>query len=255
MFRLNYDNTGVTVELGDIVASGVNIWDFEYPTPAQTVTYNGKTAKVPFDKEAFQQKIIDHYRFRQIGQETVGRWLHYFRTRIREIMPYYVQLYEFEAKWFNVDDPLESYNLSETFEQETTGTGKFTGTTTDSSESSTSSESSGERTLTGNNTKRFSNTPQGSISNLDTYMTEATVDNGTNTETSSDSSSGTASATGSGTSEQSSEDSGTVKHTLVRRGNIGVQPLGTEVNNIRDAFINIDMMVINELKDLFLQVY
>ena len=200
---MSWSNTGVTVELGDIVASGVNIWDFDYPIPASVVEYNGKTAAVPFDKTTFEQKIIDHYRFRQIGQETVGRWLHYFRTRIREIMPYYVQLYEFEAKWFNVDDPLESYNLTETF--------------------------SGDSSGSGTQTNKFSDTPQGSISNLDSYLTSANQ----NTDTT----------------------SGTSSHTLTRKGNIGVQPLGGEVENIRSAFINIDLMVINELKDLFIQVY
>ncbi len=236
---LNWDNTGVTVELGDIVASGVDVWAFDYPVPADTVHYNGKTAKVPFDKKAFEQKILDHYRFRQIGQETVGRWLHYFRTRIREIMPYYVQLYEFEAKWFNVDDPLESYNLTETFEESSHGSG----TQTSSGSSENTSESSG----TSDKENRFSDTPQGSIDNLDSYMTSATKDNETNT--------GTATVTGSDSSESSSENTGTTSHTLTRKGNIGVQPLGGEVQNIRDAFINIDLMVINELKDLFIQVY
>lgn len=236
---LNWDNTGVTVELGDIVASGVDVWAFDYPVPDETVHYNGKTAKVPFDKKAFEQKILDHYRFRQIGQETVGRWLHYFRSRIREIMPYYVQLYEFEAKWFNVDDPLESYNLVETFEESSHGSG--TQSTSGSSENT--SESSG----TTDKENRFSDTPQGSIDNLDNYLTSATKDNET--------SSGTATVSGSDSSESSSENTGTTTHTLTRRGNIGVQPLGGEVNNIREAFINIDLMVINELKDLFLQVY
>lgn len=228
---LNWDNSGVTVELGDIVASGVDVWAFDYPVPAQTVHYNGKTAQVPFDKKAFEQKILDHYRFRQIGQETVGRWLHYFHTRIREIMPYYVQLYEFEAKWFNVDDPLESYNLVETFEESSHGSGTVS--------SSGSSESSG----TSEKENRFSDTPQGSIDNLDNYMTTATRDNDTS------------SVSGSDSSESSSQNTGNTSHTLTRKGNIGVQPLGGEVKNIRDAFINIDLMVIKELNDLFLQVY
>lgn len=236
---LNWDNTGVTVELGDIVASGVDIWAFDYPVPADTVHYNGKTAKVPFDKQAFEQKIIDHYRFRQIGQETVGRWLHYFRTRIREIMPYYVQLYEFEAKWFNVDDPLESYNLVETFEETSQGSGTVS--------SSGSSENTSESTGGVEHERKFSDTPQGSISNLDNYMSEATREKTDNT--------GTATVSGSDSSESSSQNTGNTSHTLTRKGNIGVQPLGGEVKNIREAFINIDLMVINELKDLFLQVY
>lgn len=218
-----YDNTGVTVELREIVESGVNIWDFDYPVPRASIDYNGKTCMVDFDKATFEKKIVDHFYFRQIGQETVGRWLHYFRTRIREIMPYFVQLYEFDAKFRNIDDPLESYNLVETFRQEHDNSGS----------------SSSERSETIGSTRKFSNTPQGSISNLDAYMTEATQEDGN----------------GSGNMSGTTTDKGTTEHTLTKRGNIGVQPLGGEVENIRNAFINIDQMVINELNDLFLQVY
>lgn len=268
---LNWDNTGVTVELGEIVASGVDVWAFDYPVPAETIHYNGKTAKVPFNKKAFEQKILDHYRFRQIGQETVGRWLHYFRTRIREIMPYYVQLYEFEAKWFNVDDPLESYNLVETFEESSSGSGTVTssGSSENATESVGSASGTSSGTSSGNTseqsekTTKFSDTPQGSIENLDSYMTTATQEDGatsgnssgTTSGTSSEKSTGTSSGTSSEQSESSSENTGSTSHTLTRKGNIGVQPLGGEVQNIRDAFINIDLMVINELKDLFIQVY
>lgn len=223
-FQHPYDNTGVTIELREIVENGVDIWAFDYPVPRATIDYNGKTCKVDFDKAAFEKKIVDHYYFRQIGQETVGRWLHYFRTRIREIMPYYVQLYEFDAKFRNIDDPLESYNLVETFKQEHSDNG------------STSSEHSDES----ESLHRLSNTPQGRVENIDDgYLTEATKTNGN----------------GSGSTSGSSESSGIVEHTLTKRGNIGVQPLGGEVENIRNAFVNIDQQIINELKDLFLQVY
>lgn len=242
-----YDNTGVTVELGDIVVSGVNLWDFEYPVPRKVVEYNGKTCTVDFDKDRLQDKIVNHYRFRQIGFETVGRFKHYLKTRMQEIMPYYVQVYEFDAKFRNIEDPLESYNLVETFQQETSGSGRMTGTN--------SSENSGTSTGTSSGTSekvtKFSDTPQGSIDNLDTYMTNATKENGNDSGTSSAETSGSMS----GTSEQNTEDSGTTSHTLTRKGNIGVQPLGGEVMNIRSAFINIDLQIIEELADLFLRVY
>lgn len=247
MLSFNYNTTQVTVELGELVDSGVDVWAFDYPVPAETVTYNGKTAKVPFDKKGLEQKILDHYRFRQIGQETVGRWLHYFRTRMREIMPYYCQLYEFEAKWWNIEDPLESYNLTETFDKATTGSGSYSG----SNSSESSGSSSGSSSENSGKSTKFSDTPQGSITNLDSYLTTATVESGDSSVTSSGETSEEISASSSSTSE----DSGTENYTMTRRGNIGVQPLGTEVKNIREAFINIDLMVINELKDLFLQVY
>lgn len=208
-------NTGVTVELGELIDSGVNLWDFDYPIPRSVIEYNGKTCTVDFDKATFEKKVIDHYRFRQIGQETPGRFLHMFRTRIREIMPYYVQLYEFDAKFRNIEDPLESYNLVETFQQQQRGTGKANAITTALS--------------------KFSDTPQNNVSNLDTHLTNATQNNGSeDTET---------------------ENTGNTEHTLTRKGNIGVQPLGGEVNNIRSAFINIDLMIIDELRDLFLGIY
>lgn len=200
MWPMPYDNTCVTVELRELVEAGVDIWGFDYPVPASEVTYNGKTAKVPFDKEALQQKIIDHYFFRQIGAETTGRWLHQFRTRMREIMPLYIQLYEFEAKWQNIDDPLESYNLMEEL----------------------------KRDGTNNSVLSFMDTPQGKLTHLDDgYVSNMTTNQGKTGES----------------------------YTLNRRGNIGVQPLGAEVQNIRSAFLNIDAMVVAEFADLFLKTY
>lgn len=190
------DNTGVTVELGDLVEAGVDIWAFDYPS-----YYTGEA------KKAFEQKVIDHYRFRQIGQETPARFMHYFKTRMREIMPYYIQLYKSVELLEQQEDPLESYHLVETYERESTG----------------KSEAGSER--------RYSNTPQGSIENLDEYLTEGeTVGN-----------------TGSAKNNES--------YKLTRRGNIGVQPLGQEINALRAAFINVDEQVIAELNDLFLKVY
>lgn len=240
---LNYDNTGVTVELRDIVESGVKVWDFDYPVPRSEINYNGKRCTVDFNKDTFEKKVLDHYWFRQIGQETVGRFLHYFRARIREIMPYYVQLYEFDAKFRNIDDPLESYNLMETFQQQTSGQGSVSGT------SASELHNVSTTNVFADKTSKFSDTPQGTIENLDTHLTNATV------EESSDSNDTTQEGSSSGTTSQESSDSGTTSHTLTRKGNIGVQPLGGEVMNIRSAFINIDMQIIDELKDLFLQVY
>ena len=44
-----WDNTKQTVELRSIVESGVNIWDFDYPS-----FYQGE------EKKRFEKKVIDH---------------------------------------------------------------------------------------------------------------------------------------------------------------------------------------------------
>ena len=174
-------------------------------------------------------------------------------------MPYYIQRYKSVEVMDKIEDPFESYNLTETYTQERTGTGS--GTSSSSSEtSSTSSAEQSENTndtLLEDNTKRFSNTPQGSIDNLDNYLTEATIDEktGSHNVTGTSNSSTEASASSSGSSSESSESQELVTHTLTRKGNIGVATLAQEMNSFRTSFINVDLEVIEALNDLFLKVY
>lgn len=223
-----YNTTKLTLELRELVENGVNIWDFDYPS-----FYTGE------DKKNFEKKVIDHYYFRQIGQETPGRFLHYFQSRIREIMPYYIRMYESVKLMDDLENPFDNVDVTETFEEETTG----------QSIAQSTGQSSGtdNRTSEGSNEHRFSNTPQGTIDNLDNYMTEASRDNANNTDTFN------TSAESSG--ESSSESSGTVKHTLTRKGNQGVNTYAHDIMEYRKSLIDVDMMIINNLQDLFLGVY
>lgn len=272
---LNYYNSKVTLELRELIENGVKIWDFDYPS-----YYKDD------EKTAFEQKVIDHFYFRQIGQETVGRFKFMFKARMREIMPYYIQIYK-SCELLDKENPLESYNLTETFKELKKGTETNSETRTDSSEtgetstnsetrsdtSETTSSVSEEHSETGSkdSTRKFSNTPQGLISNLDNYMTEAETNEENNTSTKNSSSEASASASHSGTSSITNEvtasisangttarelnDEEATEYTLERRGNIGVQPLGQEIKILREAYLNVDMMIINDLNDLFLRVY
>lgn len=278
-----YNTDKLTVELGKIVdnvENPVDIWDFEYPS-----FYQGA------DKKAFERKVIDHFYFRQIGQETVGRFLHMFKTRILEIMPYYNRMYKSVVLMDGLENPFDNVDVTETFESETSGqsTGESNGFSSTQSETTAHGETTIERAGTENQTlsrgiteskestenkeHRFSNTPQGSISNLDNYLTEASKDNTSldeslnnetnetqnseTTESSSseiiDTTSGTISATTTGTAK--STDSATTKHTLTRKGNQGVNTYAHDIIEYRKSIIDIDMMIINNLQDLFLGVY
>lgn len=223
-----YDDTGVTTELRAVVQSGVDPWAFDYPS-----YYKGDA------KAEFEKLVLAHFWFRQIGSETVGRWLHQFRTKVREIMPYYIQLYESVDLMKAQQDPFQAYDLTETFTRQTDGQttteNTATGKTTDTGTGSAASE------------KRFSNTPQGSISNIDSYLTEATVEEQNTTNDNTQNVQNSASGT--------SETQGSESYTLTRKGNIGVQPLGKEVQALRESYLNIDMMIIGELNSLFLGVY
>ena len=242
----------VTIELDELLRSGFKLWDFDYPS-----FYEGA------EKEAFEQKVIDHYRFRQIGQETPARFKHYFQTRVREIMPYYIQRYKSVKLMEDVGDPFEAYNLTEEYNENSSGSGTKTGTATvkntGTSTSTLDSETNGSKTTSEDKVHKHLDTPMGAFENLDDYLSDASKDENTvtdsdNVATTSDTSS-TSSDEGETTTSESTEDTGSRSYTLTRRGNIGVQPLGAEINAYRSALINVDMEVINELSDLFLLVY
>lgn len=235
-----YNTTKLTVELRELIESGVKLWDFEYPS-----YYKGD------QKTAFEQKVIDHFFFRQIGQETTGRFLHQFRTKIREIMPYYIQMYESEALMKGIEDPFGNVDITETFTQtkKETSSGSASGT----SESSSSGEGNRTKTGTESGSQKFSDTPQGSLANLDNYLTNATVDQKSISDTESDSSSGSSSSESS--SQSSGESSEELSHTYTKKGNQGVNTYAHDMIELRQTFLNIDLMIINELNPLFLGVY
>lgn len=267
---LNYSNTKVTLELRDVLATTddrgqpFKLWDFDYPS-----YYKGS------EKEAFEQKVIDHYYFQQIGVETIARFKHNFKTRMREIMPYYLQMYKSVEIMNAIEDPFGNVDIVETFEQETSesSTGSSSGSSSGSSTNNDHETRSSNETATKTDEKlsaedsdrRFSNTPQGSIDNIDNYLTEASKDSRDQSETINSSGTvttggetineGTATSTATTTGTSETENSGTVKHTLTRKGNQGVNTYAHDMIEYRQSFIDVDMLVIGALRDLFLFVY
>lgn len=132
---------------------------------------------------------------------------------------------------------------------------------------------------TGNGTNMYSDTPQGAITDLQAgkYLTNATVDSATNTfagasndttnqttdETTKneriDSGNNESEVDGSSNSDYSSDMSGSSNTTMSNTeeylehvmGSNGGESFSKRLNDYRATFINIDMMVINELEELF----
>lgn len=69
-------------------------------------------------REELNQKIINHFFFREIGFETFGVFKFKLRAKMHEIMPYYNELY----KTLDIDyDMLSTHDLTETMEREVIG--------------------------------------------------------------------------------------------------------------------------------------
>ena len=203
-------------------------------------------------REQLNNKIIQHYYFREIGFETEALFKNRLNQKMNEIMPYYNQMYESSKLKI---DPLSTINLEEAFSRKSKTTGEGT--------SSTSG--------TGNNTNNFNSTDTtdyGKISKFsdiaqaqttpneilnDKYLTSATVDDGQDKNTNTGTNTSQTESTTSGTStDKRNLDEDT---TLTRKGNNGVASESELLNMYRETFLNIDMMIIDDLDELFLGIW
>lgn len=256
-------------------------------------------------RELLNQKIINHYYFREIGMETAELFKSYLNTTMNEIMPYYNQLYKSELlefnPFYNVDKSIVSdknnnsvydfignttgknQQIADT-ENTQTNNGKQQTTTaaTAVGESVGNSKGSGKTT---NKSKRVSSdTPQGflSINSIDneTYASAAEMANGETLNeftvndtkaTSNNSESGTTDQTnvaetkakGNTTSNATTETDTANKTTSNDFENYVSHVIGKSEGEtysemllkFRDTFLNIDMMIIDELKTCFMMIY
>lgn len=169
-----------------------------------------------------ETKILKHYYTREIGLETVGLWLHKLDVKMNEIMPYYNQLYKSCLLEFN---PFYNTDFTTKRDIKTNEIGNSTNET---------------------NTKTkewelYSDTPQGSVKNLEneTYLTNATKN------------------TGDGNTLNKGETNvdNVQDYLETVKGKVGGENYSSLLEQYRKTFLNIDMMIIDELSDLFMNIW
>ena len=188
-----------------------------------------------FDEEyrnILNQNILNHYYENEIGFETAPLFRFYLNQKLNEIMPYYNELYKVQRKLINDNLLLNNVNLTEQLQ------GSNTTNTTSTSQSTNSG--------TSNNKNLYQDTPQGNISSQEidaenVYATNITLDRNTTNNTINDLSS----ASGNGTNSY--------LKTII--GNNGGKFNIDILNDIKNNLMNIDLMIINELNDLFMQIF
>jgi hypothetical protein len=105
----------------------------------EPIFYDDAT-KYPIFDEAYRAglnaKIIDHYRMYEIGQETIGQFRFALNRKMREIMPYYNQMYESTQTTL---DPFKTMDYTDSGSSDSTSTGTSE-STTDSASRAVASE-------------------------------------------------------------------------------------------------------------------
>lgn len=173
-------------------------------------------------RSVIETKILRHYYTREICAETVGRWKLFLQATMNEIMPYYNKLYESELIKF---DPMRDVDIHT--EHEKNGEGE-TATTINSE-------------INEDKWRYYHDTPQGGITGLESlkYLTEA--ERNDNEQTS------------------ESETAGNYRDTESYLQHVYGKGRGVSFSKLlkeyRDTFLNIDMMIIDDLKDLFMMIW
>lgn len=167
-------------------------------------------------------KILRHNYFKEIGFETYALWKANLCITLNDIMPYYNKLYRSELLEFN---PFYDVDLKRTHNIENVGN-----TNTKNNSNSTT-----------NNTERYSETPQGSITDLknDKYLTSATITDNT------------------GKIDQTTNSDINTTEDYIEKviGKQNGKSYSQLLKEYRDTFINIDMDVLEELNCLFMLLW
>ena len=211
-----------TLKMMDIVRSNYNLFDFSYNLYDNSL------------KQYFEEKFKQHFFLYEIGLETMGLFKQQLQATLNDIYPYYKQLYETEIRCKNIDFMLNK-DLKETFIKETIGEGTSTVNSTQTSNSSSSS----------NDLLTTHDTPQNRVDDLNKFMSSAQKSNSNNENTNT----GNANTTSIGNTKT------TDKTELISQGNIGVTSSAELLEKWRSVIINIDQLMFNDLKSLFLLVY
>lgn len=170
--------------------------------------------------------IIDHYWNREIGQESVDMFQLAMRRKMNEIMPYYNQLYASELLKF---DPLHTINIHTL----ASGT-EDQAVSVDSDAVSDSTQTSKSRTVS-------SELPQTMLAGNADYATSGADANSESTGT---------------TTGVESKESESVTERVNDTQVTGYQAYPANLlQQFRATFLNIDMMIVNELDSLFMQIW
>lgn len=209
-------------------------------------------------RSVLETKILKHFYTREIGCETFGLWQLRLDAKLSVIMPYYNKLY----KAINIDIPVidnvdinVEHNIDRNADTKVNDSTDITGGSNTEANTTTNTATN----TTASSKIRHSDTPQGSLNNLESneYMSDATLSDTTQT-VNTDNTSNTSSNTTSNSKSKSNSDTNansTEEYAEHRWGKEGTITYISMVNEYIEKMKNIDAMLIRELEDLFMQIW
>lgn len=222
-----------------------------YETDSTRVKEYGTAYTVP-TRQQLNDKILSYYRFREIGFETVGRFCFELETALKEIMPYYNQLFYSADQDFN---PIYNVDYIKTIDRHKNDTNIGSNSTTTNTSTKGSESTSNEEFSKGINSK----TPQNELHISNTGIDNVKYADDASWGKNSGSTSGSTSTTGNSQTNESNSVIGNEKEGIREqtKGNFGVTSAQDLILKYRETLLNIEQLIINDprIKELFMLIY
>lgn len=199
-------------------------------------------------RQELNNKILNYYKYREIGFETFGRFLQELETALIEIMPRYNQLYFSADQDFNI-----TYNVDykRTIDRNKKGTNnlKTTSSATDSTTTNANTTNYGKNIN--------SKTPQGSLDITAQNMENVSYADEVNWNKNQSNDTATSTGNTSTNGNSSGNDTETESTIETTKGNFGVVSAQDLILKYRQTILNIDQMIINDprIQELFMLIY
>lgn len=203
------------------------------------------------DREELNKRLLNHYKYREIGFETVGRFLDELEITMGEIMPRYNELFKTVATMAELPSPFDNVDVVETFSETRTENG---GTETASTASDTTTT---KNNVTSDNKHVQTQTPGNSFDipakDIETVPYADQVDWGKDNSNSD----GSSTSNGETTTSTANESTGTTEHTYTKKGNQGVNTYAHDMLEFRTQIIDVVDQIIQDprIAELFMLVY
>lgn len=211
------------------------IFNFNFPIWDQSYT------------STLEYKILLHYYMKEIAFETVGLWKLYLKQTMTEIMPYYCKLWETVAREY---DYMNDTYINERIQRDKTELGKYNDKSESQGNSSntTSSESNTDGKTLGSDLPQ---TTESQMLGSDYYANNIVKTNSGSKDSSYNQ--GVVNNAGNNSGNNSRQVGEII--TTAKWGNQGGKSQTELLMQYRKSLINIDMMIIDELKELFMPLY
>lgn len=251
---VGYESIGLVLD-----RSRDKVFDFDFPIFDESY------------RNVLEDKILKHYYTREIGAESVGLWKMWLNTRLNEIMPYYNKMYESELIKFNPMYDVDLTTEHQKIDDRHDAIDESALVVGNRDSNVVGDEQNHREDVTKDGTKNdhwdmYSDTPSGALDGVrdEKYLTSAqhSTDDKTGSVVNSDSD-GTAHTEGV-TNVDYDED--VTKHKFADIKNIqdyaqhvvgktGGESYSKLLMEFRSTFLNIDMLIIEDLQDLFMTLW